>query len=157
MLWVLNILCADPPYLAPVIGTFLLGGVVIECLPDTSSLLPSANFILLQYPRNDTNQSSDFFTPSGPISSASAQHSSHNCFKEDLAQTDPTFLGAWLSIFSIHFIIGNGWLVCIWTKCQPCSRIHLSTQVVAYIYSWKCVSYREGTWLIYLINDITRE
>ncbi len=64
---------------------------------------------------------------------------------------------AWLSILTIHFIIGNGWLVCIWKKCQPCSRIHLSTQVVAYIYSWKSVSYREGTWLIFFINDITRD
>jgi hypothetical protein len=36
MLLVLNILSADPPYLAPVIGIFLLGGVVIECLPDPS-------------------------------------------------------------------------------------------------------------------------
>ncbi len=33
---------------------------------------------------------------------------------------------AWLSIFTCHFIIGRGWLVCIRTKCQPCSRIHLS-------------------------------
>ncbi len=64
---------------------------------------------------------------------------------------------AWLSILTIHFIIGNGWLVCIRTKCQPCSRIHLSTQVVAYIYSWKSVSYREGTWLIFFINDVKRE
>ncbi len=64
---------------------------------------------------------------------------------------------AWITIVSIHFIIGNGWLVCFWTKCQPCSRIHLSTQVVTYIYSWKCVSYREGTWLIFFINDVTRE
>ncbi len=64
---------------------------------------------------------------------------------------------AWLSILYCHFIIGREWLVCIWSKCQFCSRIHLSTQVVAYIYSWKSVSYREGTWLILIINDITRE
>ncbi len=47
---------------------------------------------------------------------------------------------AWLRILTCHFIIGRGWLVCIWTKCQPCSRIHLSFQVVVYIYFWKSVS-----------------
>ncbi len=70
-------------------------------------------------------------------------------------QSSPSI--AWLSILTIHFIIGRRWLVCIWTKCQPRSRIHLSTQVVAGIYSWKSVSYREGTWVIFFINDITSE
>jgi hypothetical protein len=41
---------------------------------------------------------------------------------------------ACLRILTCYFIIGRGWLACIWTKCQPCSRIHLSSQVVTYIY-----------------------
>ncbi len=64
---------------------------------------------------------------------------------------------AWLRILTWYFIIGRGWLVYIWTKCQPCSRIHLSSQVVANIYFGKSVSERGCTWLMIFINDVTTE
>ncbi len=102
--WELNTLSADPPYFAPVIGIFLLGGIVNACLLFPTSLLLTDDFIQLQYPLNDSNLSSYSFTPSGHISSASAQHSSHNCFKEFLAKTDPAFSWLLKSLFMIDLL-----------------------------------------------------
>jgi hypothetical protein len=59
--------------------------------------------------------------------------------------------------YFLYFIIGRGWLLCILTKCQPRSRIHLSSQVVAYIYFGKSDSIRRCTWIIIFISDLTTE
>ncbi len=46
---------------------------------------------------------------------------------------------ACLRILTCHSIIGRGWLVCIWTKCLPRSRIHFSSQVVTYLFLKECL------------------
>ncbi len=106
-------------YIPWVIRIFLHGGVVIEFLPLPSWLLPSARFIRLQYPWNNSNWFSNSFTPSGPFLSASAQHSSHNCFEEYLAQTDPTFWGLLKLLFIIDWLKRS-------FRCPPLSSFHLS-------------------------------